>query len=108
MRILINTEKKEIGDWAREQLQEFGRGMHITVIQEADSRQLSGNWSYIITIGNCSVTPPEGKPVVYYPATDDEGLAEFRRKLWALYRDNLRDMIGSKCSCGLYDICHCH
>jgi hypothetical protein len=109
MRILVDSEKKESGEWAKERLEEFGRGMHITVVQNAGSRQLGGNWSYIIVLGECPGELPAGKPVARYPIPKNEAEeAELKRSLWALYRDELRDMIGSKCSCGLYDVCHCH
>ena len=109
MRILVYTKDITAGEWVKETLQEFGRGMHITVADESRCDLLGGKWSYIIAGG----TEIDGKvdkgKFTSYPLPKDEGeQAAMRRNLWALYRDTLRDMTGAQCSCGLYDICHCH
>lgn len=109
MRILVYTKDITAGEWVKATLREFGRGMHITVADESRHHLLGGKWSYIIAVG----TEIDGKvdkgKSTSYPLPIDEGeQAAMRRNLWALYRDTLRDMIGAQCSCGLYDICHCH
>lgn len=108
MRILIYTSDIEAGEWAKERLEEFGRGMHITVAGNSAPEILQDNWSYIICIGN-SNADIEGKPHLRYPVPyGDEGHTSLRRELWALYRDTLKEMTGNKCSCGMFDTCHCH
>lgn len=107
MRILIYTPETEIGEWAKETLNEFGRGMHIHVSDKPE--MLEGKWSFVITIGeDCNKATDPQKDVCYPIPQEDEERTGLRRRLWALYRDTLRDQIGSKCSCGLYDVCHCH
>ena len=107
MKILIYTKATELGEWSKETLNEFGRGMHIRV---SDKPELAGgNWSFIILLGEERPEGADKKKCLHYPIPQgDDERSEYRRKLWALYRDTLRDMIGSKCSCGLYDVCHCH
>lgn len=109
MKIAIYTSDTEIGNWAKETLEEFGRGMHIRVLSCHDKEALSLNWSYIITFGECDADVPSEKQHTRFsiPVNEEERM-ECRRRLWALYRDTLRDMIGGKCSCGLFDVCHCH
>lgn len=107
MRILIYTTETEVGEWAKETLNEFGRGMHIHVSDKPE--MLEGKWSFVITIGeDCNKATDPQKSACYPVPQGDEERAGIRRKLWALYRDTLRDRIGSKCSCGLFDVCHCH
>ena len=109
MRILIYTNDNTAGEWIKETLEEFGRGMHIIVRGEDRKDILNSNFSCIITLGDDEKDFPNGKLHFNYPLpTNEEEYASLRHKLWALYRDTLRDMIGSKCSCGLYDVCHCH
>lgn len=108
MRILIYTSDIETGEWARETLEEFGRGMHITVADNNSPDLLHRKWSCIISIGNDDATI-EGKLHFRYPAPHgDKERASLRRALWALYRDTLKEMTGARCSCGMYDTCHCH
>lgn len=108
MRLLIFTSNIAAGEWAKEILEEFGRGMHISVVPDSKPQVLKGNWSYIITLGE-TTAETDGKAHTGYPIPmNDDERALLRRSLWALYRDTLRDMIGNKCSCGLYDTCHCH
>ena len=109
MRILIYSKEKAAGEWVKETLEEYGRGMHIIVRDDESKQTLNGNFSCIITLGEAGKEVPEGKLHFNFPApADTEEYASLRRSLWILYRDTLRDMIGSKCSCGLYDVCHCH
>lgn len=107
MRILIYTSDTQVGEFAKSTLQEFGRGMHITV--SADSKKVEGHWSYIIAIGEMPTGFNTDTPSITYPLPkEEEEFNILRRRLWALYRDELRDRIGNKCSCGLFDVCHCH
>ena len=109
MRILIYSKDKAAGEWIKDTLEEYGRGMHIIVRDEENNRILNGNFSCIITLGEAEKDVPEEKLHFNYPTPgNEEEYASLRRRLWILYRDTLRDMIGSKCSCGLYDVCHCH
>lgn len=109
MRILICATDKECGEWTRDLLLEFGRGMHISVASKDFAQVLSDNWSFIIVLGDSMIGMPNGVPHCFYSLPhNDEDLAELRRNLWILYRDTLRDMIGGKCSCGMFDMCHCH
>ena len=109
MRILIYTKDTTAGDWAKETLEEYGRGMHIIVRDESHKNLLNSHFSCIITLGETEECVPGDKMHYNYPIPqNDEERAKLRRDLWVLYRDTLRDMIGSKCSCGLYDVCHCH
>ena len=109
MRILIYSKEIPVGEWAKETLEEFGRGMHIIVRDEKNPQILNSNFSYIITLGKPDAIIPSGKLHTNFalPANEEE-YTTLRRSLWALYRDTLREMIGNKCSCGLYDVCHCH
>ena len=109
MKLLIYTNDTAAGMWVKETLEEYGRGMHIIVKDRSNSNILNSHLSYIITLGENEDAMPGNKPHSNYPipANNEERVA-LRRSLWVLYRDTLRDMIGSKCSCGLYDICHCH
>ena len=109
MKILIFTNDLQTGYWAKDTLEEFGRGMQISVVSDNSSDILEKNWSHIITFIESDTKIPAGKRHTnLLPPTDDEERAQCRRELWVLYRDTLRDMIGNKCSCGLYDTCHCH
>ena len=109
MKILIYSKDTSAGEWVKETLEEFGRGMHIIVKDETHKNLLNSYFSCIITLGETEGRVPSDKMHFCYPIPhNDEERAKLRRDLWALYRDTLRDMIGSKCSCGLYDICHCH
>lgn len=109
MKILVYTPERTIGEWIKKTLEEFGRGMHIIVKDERTDKLSSYNFSCIITLGDSGKNIPYNKLHINYPLpSTEEEKALLRQKLWALYRDTLRDMIGSKCSCGLYDICHCH
>lgn len=109
MRILIYTKERTAGEWTKETLEEFGRGMNIIIRSNENPKILNGNFSCIITLGEDESNIPDNKLHFNLPIpTNEEEYALLRRNLWALYRDTLRDMIGSKCSCGLYDVCHCH
>lgn len=109
MRILVYTNNTTAGEWIKETLEEFGRGMHITTRSEEDKELLKKHFSCIITLGISGKDIPDGKLHFNFPVpTSEENYALLKRNLWALYRDTLRDMIGNKCSCGLYDVCHCH
>ena len=109
MRILIFTKDTSAGEWVKETLEEYGRGMHIIIRDETHKNLLNSHFSCIITLGEPENSVPSDKLLYNYPIPDnDEERAKLRHELWVLYRDTLRDMIGSKCSCGLYDVCHCH
>lgn len=109
MKLLIYTNDTATGMWIKETLEEYGKGMHILVRDSSNMNILDNHFSYIITLGENKNDVPDNKPHTNYPVpTNDEEKVALRRGLWILYRDTLRDMIGSKCSCGLYDICHCH
>lgn len=108
MRILIYTSDITVGEWAKSTLEEFGRGMHITVVPDSKPQVINGNWSYIIIIGAQATITNNKQNSFYHTPLNEEERIQLRRNLWALYRDTLRDMIGNKCSCGLYDTCHCH
>lgn len=109
MKLLIYTKDMVAGEWVKNTLEEFGRGMHIIVKENSNINILNKNFSYIITLGENEYIAPNNKQHCNFPVpSNDEEKALLRHNLWVLYRDTLRDMIGSKCSCGLYDICHCH
>jgi hypothetical protein len=109
MKILVYTNNISAGEWVKETLEEFGRGMHIIVRGEDNEDILKNPFSYVITLGNLDKEIPSEKRHITFPnPVNDEDYALLRRSLWTLYRDTLRDMIGNKCSCGLYDVCHCH
>lgn len=109
MRILVYTNNTTAGEWIKETLEEFGRGMHIITKNEEDKDILEKHFSCIITLGDAGKDIPDGKLHFNVPVPiNEEDYALLKRNLWALYRDTLRDMIGNKCSCGLYDVCHCH
>lgn len=109
MKILIYTKDTAAGEWVKDTLEEYGRGMHIFVKENSNKNILNGNFSYIITLGEEEDIVLSNKLHSNFPIPgNDEEKALLRHHLWALFRDTLRDMIGSKCSCGLYDICHCH
>ena len=109
MKLLIYTKETDVAEWIKDTLEEFGRGMHIIVKDNSNKEVLNGNFSYIITLGESEDIVPNNKLHSNFPTPrNDEEKALLRHCLWALYRDTLRDMIGSKCSCGLYEVCHCH
>jgi hypothetical protein len=109
MRLLICSFDQSCAEWVRNTLLDFGRGMRITISISSETSILQENWSYIIFLGNIHrdvvVDMPYSRFVIY-DSLEDQVL--LYRSLWVLYRDTLYDMIGTKCCCGLYDVCHCH
>lgn len=109
MKLLIYTDDAQLGEWAKETIEDFGRGIKIIVSHGKDPQILGKPFSYIIIFGEGKEDMPGSKQYSHYPTpADEQEKTTLKRNLWALYRDTLRDMIGDKCSCGLYDICHCH
>ena len=52
MKILVYTNNISAGEWVKETLEEFGRGMHIIVRGEDNEDILKKPFSYVITLGN--------------------------------------------------------
>ena len=109
MRLLIYSSDNLCAQWVKDTLNEFGRGMHISIALASDPEMLNAKWAYIILLGDVRVPVLPGMPHIHFPLfAGHEEQEAMRRKLWLLYRDTIYDMIGSKCSCGMYDVCHCH
>ncbi len=80
MRILIYTTETEVGEWAKETLNEFGRGMHIHVSDKPE--MLEGKWSFTIIFGeDCNNATDPQKNACYPVPSDNEERAGLRRKL---------------------------
>lgn len=109
MRILVYSSDIACAQWVRDTLNDFGRGMHITIASSAEPEVLNGKWAYIIILGEEKTSIPLIVPYSCLPLFANPNEQEaLRRNLWRLYRDTLYEMIGSKCVCGMYDFCHCH
>ena len=109
MKILIYGNNEAECLWCKDILETFGRGMHIGIETPKTATGKEKNFSCVITIGDAPAPPHKAKYNFRCQApNDDESKATCKRELWAMFRDTLRDAIGGKCSCGLYDICHCH
>ncbi len=109
MEILIYTLIKEDGNWAKELLNSFGKGLHITVATPDDLSLLHTQWDCILWLG----VEPELSLLTEYELTltnpkDEESQNILKRELWIFYRDYISERMSVPCSCGLYDWCHCH
>ena len=103
MNILVTTDDNEIAERIKEILLSFGKGMHI-------HRTDYGITTYgcAIAIGDAITTTQDDINRRYSkPATEDDW-QQLEKELWHLYRDYLKDMIGGRCSCGMFEFCHCH
>ena len=108
MRILVYSSDIASAEWVKDTLNDFGRGMHI-VTSSTSSEVLLDKWAYIIILGDENISI---SPTIQYSClplyTNQDEQQTLRRQLWQLYRDTLQDLIGNRCSCGMYDFCHCH
>ena len=109
MKILIYGNNEAECLWCKELLETFGKGMHISTETPCTSTGRERHLSCVITVGNTPAPPHTAKyKFTCHAPTNDESKATCKKELWAIFRDTLRDAIGGKCSCGLYDTCHCH
>ena len=103
MKILIKANNPDIAARIKEILEAFGKGMNIYTRDNGISY-----YPCVILVGDTNVwQEPELLRKFAEPASNDDWAA-IKKELWALYRDHLKDMFGTKCTCGLYDFCHCH
>ncbi len=103
---------KQVKEW----LEDFGRGLHVMIASDENETgsALKQHWSHTLLIGisdlpkgivsqGTSKIDVEGKDL-----ESEEDFAKMRHEVYVVYRDILSDMVGTRCTCGLYDICHCH
>ncbi|MCF0198916.1 MAG: hypothetical protein HUK02_06280 [Bacteroidaceae bacterium] len=103
MKILIKADDEAIAQRVKELLESFGHGLHIYTKDDGISY-----YGCVIGVGDCRVfVKPDLFVALPVPrsAADWESL---QKDLWAFYRDHLKDTVGNRCSCGLFEFCHCH
>lgn len=109
MKTLIYAPRnKEIGGRVKDWLDDFGKGLHTYVAWDGESEKIAegDNWSHVLILGVEKLPESiatQGSSVI---TLGDE--ANIRHQTYVIYRDILSDMVGSRCTCGLYDVCHCH
>ncbi|MCF0202213.1 MAG: hypothetical protein HUK08_02500 [Bacteroidaceae bacterium] len=103
MKILIKANDTSISERAKGLLESFGKGMHIYTRDDGISL-----YGCVICIGaTTDFSQPELFLTVAEPKTEDDW-GDTEKALWNFYRDNLKDVFSGRCSCGLFEYCHCH
>mgnify|MGYP003293577192 CR=1 FL=1 len=67
MRILVYSSDIACAQWVRDTLNDFGRGMHITIASSAEPEVLNGKWAYIIILGEEKTSIPLTVPYSCLP-----------------------------------------
>ena len=103
MKILIKASDADVAQRIKELLESFGKGMRIFTKDDGFSY-----YGCVLLVGDAKVwNEPELVCHLDNP-TRETDWEQLQKQLWAFYRDNIKDTFGTKCSCGLYDICRCH
>ena len=103
MKVLIKCDNEAVAAHVKEMLESFGKGMHIYTHDDGFSY-----YKCVICVGDTTVwNEPELLCQLINPATTDDWAA-LKSTLWRFYRDHIKDAFGTKCTCGLYEYCHCH
>lgn len=101
--LVYTTADKALAEQGKTWLEAFGKGLHVTAATLDDWEAIRGeHWSAVLLPGDDAL--PSGlhyKRLFRLPEPDE-------RHFFRLYRDELQDMVGARCSCGLFDVCHCH
>lgn len=99
-------------------LTSFGRGMKVytAVIDDISNEYVNQSWDYIICI--CELADQirkqfrgevgQWRDFALESATlSDKETEEFHRKIYELYRDELKERLLPRCTCGANDFCRC-
>jgi hypothetical protein len=106
----------DIAKQAQKWLEMFGKGLHVSAIGTAECQDaiLGEHWSHAIIVDASSLPSSVHCKGASHVDTCGRNLADaddfrsLRHDFYVIYRDILQDMVGTRCSCGLYDMCHCH
>ena len=103
MKILIKAQDETVSMRVKETLESFGKGMHIFTKDDGFSY-----YKCVLCIGKERVwDDPELFRKFDEPKTEADW-EQLNKELWTFYRDNIKEAFGAKCSCGLFEYCHCH
>ncbi|MCF0197184.1 MAG: hypothetical protein HUK03_08175 [Bacteroidaceae bacterium] len=103
MKILIKAQEAQVATWSKEVLESFGKGLHIYTRDDGFSY-----YGCVICIGDTSVYQEPDLFARFAEPHVEEDWERLRKDLWQFYRDNIQDTFGNRCSCGLFEFCHCH
>ena len=103
MKILIKAKEETVANRVKEILESFGKGMYVYTKDDGFSYyrcvvRVGDVASFLVPALSCRLDEP----------MSDEDWQQLEKQLWAFYRDNLKDAFGNRCSCGLFEYCHCH
>ena len=103
MKILVTANDNDTAKRAKDMLDSFGKGMHIFTRDDGFSY-----YGCVICIGKVAISQePELFRKFDEPVTDEDW-ERLEKELWTFYRDYIKDSFGTRCSCGLFEFCHCH
>ncbi|MCF0188535.1 MAG: hypothetical protein HUK04_03470 [Bacteroidaceae bacterium] len=103
MKILINARDVATASRVKDLLDSFGRGLHIFTRDDGISY-----YGCVLCIGDFALfQQPEMLAKFPEPHSDDDW-QRLEHDLWTFYRDKLKDEYADRCSCGMFEFCHCH
>ena len=103
MKILIKAKDEELAKKVKLEMESFGKGMHIFTRDDGFSY-----YKCVVSIGKFSVFPEPELFAQFTAPKSDEEWEKLKKELWGFYRDNIKEAFGTRCSCGLFEFCHCH
>ncbi|MCF0191306.1 MAG: hypothetical protein HUJ96_08605 [Marinilabiliaceae bacterium] len=103
MKILIKAYDSAVAERIKVILASYDKGLRLFTRDDGISY-----YKCVISIGKRPTGLEADIQGSFNEPADEGDWKQLESELWAFYRDNLKEAFGGKCSCGLYEFCHCH